>query len=65
LIDPRISWCAESDLLRVTAFADDAVDAEVLAKSLFLAGTKEATRAEVAAVLATMAGETIFVGGLR
>jgi FAD:protein FMN transferase len=65
LIDPRTGWCAESDLLRVTVFADDAVKAEILAKSLFLAGAEEASRADAQAVLVTTAGETIFTGGLR
>ncbi len=38
LIDPRTGAPAETDLLRVTVVAPDAVEAEVAAKSLFLAG---------------------------
>jgi FAD:protein FMN transferase len=65
LIDPSTGRCAQSDLLRVTVFADDAVEAEVLAKSLFLAGSREASRAEATAVLVTTDGETVLTGGLR
>lgn len=65
LIDPRSGWCARSDLLRVTVFADDAVGAEILAKSLFLAGAKETSRTQAPAVLVTTTGETILTGGLR
>ena len=65
LIDPRTGRCAQSDLLRVTVFADDALKAEVLAKSLFLAGSRQASRAEATAVLVTTGGETVLTGGLR
>ena len=67
LIDPRTGAPAETDLLRVTAVAPDAVEAEVAAKSLFLAGAERAAReadaAGVAAVLVTGDGRTIFAGG--
>jgi thiamine biosynthesis lipoprotein len=68
LIDPRTGAPAESDLLRVTVVADDAVDAEVDAKALFLAGAEraaaEADAAGTPAVLVTCAGRTIFAGGI-
>ena len=68
LIDPRTGAPAETDLLRVTVIAPDAVEAEVAAKSLFLAGAERAAReadgAGVAAVLVTGDGRTIFAGGL-
>ena len=68
LIDPRTGAPAETDLLRVTAIAPDAIEAEVAAKSLFLAGSdraaREADAAGVAAVLVTGDGRTIFAGGL-
>jgi len=68
LIDPRTGEPAESDLLRVTAIAPDAVEAEIAAKSLFLAGSdraaREADAAGVAAVLVTGDGRTILAGGL-
>ncbi len=44
LIDPATGLPAETDLLRVTAVGSDAVEAEVLAKWLFLAGEAEAAR---------------------
>jgi len=65
LIDPRTGSSARTDLLRVTVFGGDAVEAEVLAKSLFLAGADEAAGAGVDAVLVTASGETFFTGGLR
>jgi thiamine biosynthesis lipoprotein len=68
LIDPPTGAPAESDLLRVTVVADDAVDAEVAAKALFLAGaeraTTEADAAGTPAVLVTADGRTILAGGL-
>lgn len=68
LIDPRTGTPAESDLLRVTVVAGDAVDAEVAAKALFLAGaeraTTEADAAGTPAVLVTGDGRTILAGGL-
>jgi thiamine biosynthesis lipoprotein len=68
LIDPETGLPSESDLLRVTAVARDAVDAEVAAKALFLAGvdaaTEEADRLGVPAVLVTQDGRTIRAGAL-
>jgi FAD:protein FMN transferase len=67
LIDPRTGAPAETDLLRVTVVAPDAVDAEVTAKSLFLAGADaaraEADAAGIAAVLVTDTC-TVLAGGL-
>jgi thiamine biosynthesis lipoprotein len=68
LIDPATGLPSDSDLLRVTAVADSAVDAEVTAKALFLAGS-EAARTEadaggIPAVLVTRDGRTILAGGL-
>ena len=68
LIDPRTGLPSASDLLRVTTVDRDAVDAEVAAKALFLAG-EDAARAEadrlgLAAVLVTADSRTILAGGL-
>jgi FAD:protein FMN transferase len=64
VIDPATGRPAVTDLVRVTAFADSAVEAEVLAKSLLLMGRREAAAAGVAAVLVTAEGETLLVGGI-
>jgi thiamine biosynthesis lipoprotein len=68
LIDPRTGCPADTDLLRVTVVAASAVEAEVLAKALFLAGADaalaEADEAGVPCVLVTEAGETLLGGGL-
>ncbi|MGZ4308534.1 MAG: FAD:protein FMN transferase [Gaiellaceae bacterium] len=68
LIDPATGRPAETDLLRVSVVAATAVEAEVLAKALFLAGEHEAVaEAEalgVACVLVTGDGRTILSGGL-
>jgi len=67
LIDPRTGAPAETDLLRVTVVAPDAMEAEVAAKSLFLAGADtaraEADAAGIAAVLTTES-RTVLAGGL-
>jgi thiamine biosynthesis lipoprotein len=63
LIDPRTGRSAASDVLRVTAFADDAVQAEVLTKLLFLAGAEEAEESGATAIVVTRSGETILTGG--
>ena len=65
LIDPRTGAPAESDLVRVTVVAGDAVDAEVAAKDLFFAGAQEASQSELAAVLVTEDGRTVLTGALR
>ena len=68
LIDPATGLPSESDLLRVTAIAHDAVAAEVAAKALFLAGLRagreEADRLRIPAVLVTGRGDTVLAGGL-
>jgi len=64
LIDPATGRPAASDLLRVSVVADTAVEAEVLAKSLFLAGEREALAAGVPAVLVTEQGRVAIAGGL-
>jgi thiamine biosynthesis lipoprotein len=68
LIDPRTRAPAESDLLRVTVVAGDAVAAEIDATALFLAGadraTAEADAAATPAILVTCDGRTILAGGL-
>ena len=68
LIDPDTGRPSESDLLRVSVAAPSAVDAEVLAKALFLAGEEEAVSeaAELAlpAVFVTADGRTVLAGAL-
>jgi FAD:protein FMN transferase len=68
LIDPLTGLPSASDLLRVTVVECDAVDAEVAAKALFLAGAdaarNEADRLGLPAVLVTHDGRTILAGGL-
>jgi FAD:protein FMN transferase len=60
LIDPATGRPADSDLVTVTVAAASAVEAELLAKSLFLAGERqalrEAERDGLAAVLVTEGG---------
>ena len=68
LIDPQTGRPADADLVRVTVIERTAVEADVLAKSLFLAGEAGAT-AEAAAlglpcVLVTADGRTVIAGGL-
>ncbi len=63
LIDPRTGRSAESDILRVTVFAADAVQAEILAKLVFLAGAEEAAARNASAIVVTRSGDTIFTGG--
>jgi thiamine biosynthesis lipoprotein len=64
IIDPRTGEPAETDLVRVTVVAGDAVDAEVAAKVLFLSGASAAERTERPAVLVTEDGRTLFTGAL-
>jgi thiamine biosynthesis lipoprotein len=68
LIDPTTGLPSDSDLLRVTVVAHDAVEAEVTAKALFLAGTegahREAEELGTPAVLVTDSGRTVLAGGL-
>ena len=60
LIDPETGSPAESEYLRVTVTAPTAVDAEVLAKAVFLGAEPEGP-----AVLVTADGRTVFAGGLE
>ena len=64
LIDPATGRPSETDLLRVTVVASSAVEAEVLAKNLFLAGENDAAAAGVPALLVMVDGRTRLVGGL-
>ena len=68
LIDPATGIPSESDLLRVSVWAETAVEAEVLAKALFLAGEEEALREaadlQLLAVLVTCGGRTVLAGAL-
>ncbi len=59
LIDPETGSPAENGLLRVTVFADTTVEAEVLAKAIFLGAP-----ADVPAVLVAADGSTTLTGGL-
>jgi thiamine biosynthesis lipoprotein len=68
IIDPSTGLPAAGDLLRVTAVAGTATDAEVRAKALFLAGAEDAEREANATgtpvVLVTLDGRTLVAGGL-
>jgi thiamine biosynthesis lipoprotein len=68
LIDPATGVPSESDLLRLTVVAPDAVDAEVWAKALYLVGEDEAVREAdergLPCVLVTRDGRTRLAGGL-
>jgi thiamine biosynthesis lipoprotein len=68
LIDPSTGRSAETDLLRVTVVGRTAVEAEVLAKALYLAGaeiaTREADELGVPAVLVLADRAHVLAGGL-
>ena len=68
LIDPRTGEPAETDLVRVTAAGSTAVEAEIWAKALLLAGEREAAaEAEargIPCVLVTRDGRTRLEGGI-
>jgi FAD:protein FMN transferase len=68
LIDPSTGQPADTDLLRATAVAVTAVDAELMAKMLFLAGAeaaaREADELDIPCVLVTGDGRAILAGGL-
>ena len=68
IIDPGTSRPTGTDLLRVTAFGSSAVDAEVLAKSLLIAGRDDAIREAdeqgIPCVLVDATGGTTLAGGL-
>ena len=66
--DPEADLRSADPRLRVTVVARDAVEAEVTAKALFLAGShaarREADELSIPAVLVTESGRTITAGGL-
>ncbi len=68
LIDPSTGLPAETGLLRATAVASSAVEAEIAAKSLFLAGERdavcEADEIGVPCVLVTEDGRLLVAGGI-
>lgn len=68
LIDPFTGSPAETDLVRITVAAESAVEAEVLATSLFLAGAEraeaEANELRVPSLLVASSGEVVAAGGL-
>src|SRR5207248_2966107 len=68
LIDPRTGTPSRSDLVRVTVAAPNAVEAEVLAKALYLTGAagaaREADERGIPAVLVRVDGTTVLAGGL-
>jgi thiamine biosynthesis lipoprotein len=68
LIDPRTGRPAETDLLRVSVVGRTAVEAEVLATSLFLVGADlaavEADELGAPAVFVLLDGTTVLAGGL-
>ena len=68
LIDPTSGRPATGDLVRVTVVARDAVEAEIHAKALFLAGATraaaEANASGLPCVLVTRAGQTVLAGGI-
>jgi thiamine biosynthesis lipoprotein len=69
IIDPATGSPAPSDLLRLTVIAADAVEAEVWAKALYIAGEEEAVREAdmrgMPCVLVTADGRTRLAGGLK
>lgn len=69
IIDPATGSPAPSDLLRLTVIAADAVEAEVWAKALYIAGEAEAVREAdmrgMPCVLVTVDGRTRLAGGLK
>jgi thiamine biosynthesis lipoprotein len=69
LIDPVTGLPAKGDVLTVTVAAGSAFEADVLAKTLFLAGDSrraldEAEQAGIPTVLVTSSGEVLLAGGL-
>jgi thiamine biosynthesis lipoprotein len=60
LIDPATGTSANGDFLRVTVLAPTAVDAEVLAKAIFLGAP-----VDTPALLVTTDGRTVLAGGLE
>jgi thiamine biosynthesis lipoprotein len=68
LIDPETGTSSTSDLVRLTVVAHDAVEAEIWAKALFLAGEEqavlEADERGLPCLLVTADGRTRLAGGL-
>ncbi|HXH97638.1 MAG TPA: FAD:protein FMN transferase, partial [Gaiellaceae bacterium] len=68
LIDPTTGLPSATDLLTVTVVGDDAVQAEITAKALFLAGEAaaihEADRRRVPCLLVTSDARVVMAGGL-
>jgi thiamine biosynthesis lipoprotein len=64
LIDPSTGAPAETNLVRATAVATDAAEAEVLAKWLFLAGEDEALASGVTCILVSEDGNVRLGGDL-
>ena len=64
LIDPATGMPAATDILRITVVGRDAIDAEVLAKSLFVGGSREALESGLPVVVCTEDGRTLRGGGL-
>ena len=64
LIDPATGLPAVTDILRVTVIGGDAVEAEVLATSIFVGGVDEAIEADLPAVVVTLDGRTVVTGGI-
>lgn len=68
IIDPSTGSPSTSDLMRVTVVGRTAVDAEILAKHLFLMGSgaavRTADRERLPAILVTEDGTTRYAGGL-
>jgi FAD:protein FMN transferase len=69
LIDPATGKPADSEFVRVSVAAACAVEAEVLAKALFLADEESAVREAdslgAPAILVTVDGRTVLAGGLE
>jgi FAD:protein FMN transferase len=69
LIDPKTGTSSDSDLVRLTVVASDAVEAEVWAKAMYLSGEEDAVREAdelgLPCVLVTANGRTRLAGGLR
>jgi FAD:protein FMN transferase len=68
IIDPASGQPSTTDLLSVTVVAADAIQAEIWAKALLLAGTRaavdEAERLGLPALLVTDSGDVLKAGGL-
>jgi thiamine biosynthesis lipoprotein len=69
LIDPATGTSADGDLLRVTVVGNDAIEAEIWAKALFLAGAgaaeAEANALGLPCVIVATDGRTTTAGGLQ